>query len=183
MLIFVWIGLGIIGFLIVVLLAIIAMQPAAFRIVRSARIAAPAAAIFPHVNNLRAWEAWSPFEKLDPAMKRTYEGAQAGTGASYAWSGNSKAGEGRCTIMESHPDTLVRLKLEFVRPFACTNAVDFTFKPEGNQTVVTWDMTGENNFMAKGFSLFVNMDKMVGGEFEKGLANMKMVVEGSKVER
>ncbi len=104
------IGLGILAGLLLVLLVVIALQPAAFRIARSTTISAPAAAIFPHVNDLHAWMAWSPFEKLDPAMKRTYEGPPSGTGASQSWSGNSKAGEGRLTITESKPNDLVRLK-------------------------------------------------------------------------
>ncbi len=174
------IGCGIVAALIVVLLVVVALQPAAFQIARSTTISAPAAAIFPHVNDLHAWVAWSPFEKLDPAMKRTYEGPPSGAGASQSWSGNSKAGEGRLTIMESKLNELVRLKLEFVRPFACCNNVDFTFKPEGSQTVVSWDMTGENGFMAKGFGLIMNMDKMVGKEFAEGLANLKSVVEAKK---
>jgi hypothetical protein len=180
MLTYLFIGLGIFAVLVVVLLVVVALQPAAFRIFRSTTISAPPEAIFPHVNNLRAWKAWSPFEKLDPAMQQTYGGPPAGVGAIQSWSGNSKAGEGRLTIMESKPNDLVRLKLEFVRPFACCNNVDFTFKPEGSQTVVTWDMTGENGFMAKGFGLIMNMDKMVGKDFAEGLANLKSVVEANK---
>jgi hypothetical protein len=170
---------SVVALVIVVLVVLIASRPAAFRISRSETIAAPAAAIFPHVNELHAWEAWSPFEKLDPALKRTYEGPATGVGASYAWSGNSKAGEGRSTITESHPNDLIRLKLQFTRPFSATNAVEFTFKPEGNQTVVTWAMTGENGFMGKAFDFFVTMDKMVGSEFAKGLAAMKSLVESN----
>jgi hypothetical protein len=165
--------------IVVVFIIVVALRPADFRITRSATIVAPAPAVFAQVNDLHRWDAWSPWAKIDPAMKKTYEGPAAGAGASYAWSGNNKAGEGRMTITESRPSELIRLKLEFVRPFAATNAVEFSFQPTGNQTAVTWDMTGHNNFMAKAFCLFVNMDRMVGGEFEKGLAQLKAVAEGA----
>ena len=110
-------------------------------------------------------------------MKQTYEGAPAGTGAIYSWVGNKEVGEGRMTMTESRPSDLIRIKLEFFKPFAATNIAEFTFKPEGNQTAVTWSMTGENNFMAKAIHLFMNMDKMIGGQFEKGLAQIKSLVE------
>jgi hypothetical protein len=110
-------------------------------------------------------------------MKQAYEGAAAGTGAVYTWVGNKEVGEGRMTITESRPNDLIRIKLEFFKPFAATNTAEFTFKPEGNQTAVTWSMTGDNNFIAKAVHLFMNMDKMIGGQFEKGLASMKSLVE------
>jgi len=166
--------------IVVVFVAIVAMQPSDFRIVRSGTISAPAADVFAHVNDFHNWAAWSPWEKLDPALKRTHEGAPAGTGAIYSWVGNKKVGEGRMTLTESHPSDLIRIKLEFLKPFKATNTAEFTFKPEGNQTVVTWSMIGRKNFMLKAFGLFMNMDKMVGGDFEKGLANMKSVVEAKK---
>ena len=105
--------------------------------------------------------------------------ATAGTGAIYTWSGNNEVGEGRMTITESRPSDLIRIKLEFFKPFAGNSIAEFTFKPQGNQTLVTWSMTGTNNFMAKAIHLFINMDKMIGGQFEKGLADMKSVVEAS----
>ena len=162
----------VVGFVIVV-----AMQPADFRIERSATVAAPPSAVFEEVNDLHRWTAWSPWEKLDPALKRTYEGAPAGVGAIYSWSGNKEGGEGRMTITDSRPSDWIRLKLEFLRPFKATNTSEFTFKPEGNQTRVTWSMTGRNGFISKAFCLVMNMDKMIGRDFEKGLANMKAVVE------
>src|SRR5712692_4336131 len=122
----------------------------------------------------------APMGENDPAMKQICEGAAAGTGAIYSWVGDKKVGEGRMTLTESQPSDLIRIKLEFVRPFKATNTSEFTFKPEGNQTAVTWSMSGRNNFMFKAFGLFMNMDKMVGGDFEKGLASMKSVVEGKK---
>ncbi len=168
-----------IGFVVIVLVfaAIVALQPSGFRVVRTASISAPAPAVFAQVNDFHKWEAWSPYAKLDPAMKKTYEGAAAGIGAIYMWSGNSEVGEGRTTIVESRPNELIRITLEMFRPFAGTNTVEFTFRPEDNQTAVTWSLAGRNNFISKAVSLFMNMDKMVGGQFEKGLAQMKSVVE------
>lgn len=171
--------LVVIAALVVVLAAIVAMQPAEFRIARTATIAAPAPAVFAQVNDFRNWDAWSPWAKLDPAMKKAYTGAPAGTGAIYTWNGNNEVGEGRTTITESRPNDLVRIKLEFVRPFAATNDVEFTFKPEGERTAVTWSMTGRNNFMAKAVGLVMNMDRMVGGQFDQGLAQLKSVAEAA----
>jgi hypothetical protein len=114
---------------------------------------------------------------MDPACKNTYTGAAAGTGAILSWAGNKKVGEGRMTIFESAPSDLIRIKLEFLKPFKATNTAEFVFKPEGNQTVVTWSMFGKNNFFFKAFSLFMNSDKMVGKDFEKGLAAIKTVAE------
>ena len=163
--------------IVVVFVVIVAMQPSEFGVVRSATISAPAPALFAQVNDFHKWEAWNPWGKLDPTMKQAYEGAPAGTGAIYTWSGNNEVGEGRMTITESRPSDLIRIKLEFFKPFAVTNTAEFTFKPEGNQTAVTWSMTGNNNFMAKAVHLFMDMDKMIGGMFERGLAQMKSVVE------
>jgi len=155
------------------------MQPSEFRVVRSATISAPPPAVFAQVNDFHKWEAWNPWAKIDPAMKQGYEGTPAGVGAIYIWAGNNEVGEGRMTITESRPSELIRIKLEFFKPFAATNSAEFTFKPEGNQTAVTWRMSGENNFLAKAIHLFVNMDKMIGGQFEKGLADMKLLVEAT----
>ena len=165
--------------LVVAFLVVVALQPSDFRVTRSVVISAPPPVVFGQVNDFHKWEAWSPWEKLDPAMKRTYEGAPAGTGAVYKWVGNSKVGEGKMTLTESRPSDLVRVTLEFVKPFAATSTTEFTFKPEGDGTAVTWTMAGKNGFMAKGMCLFMNMDKMVGGQFEQGLAEMKKVSEAS----
>ncbi|MDB6021894.1 MAG: polyketide cyclase, partial [Pedosphaera sp.] len=121
---------------------------------------------------------WNPWTKLDPAIKMTYEGKPAGTGASYSWVGNSQVGEGRMTITESRPNELVGFKLEFFKPMAGVSTAEFTFKPQGGQTTVTWSMSGEKNFVSKAICLFVSMDKMIGGQFEKGLADLKSVSEG-----
>src|SRR6185436_16245124 len=168
----------VLALLIIVLLIVITLQAPAYTVTRSASIAAPQPAVFAQVNDFHNWQAWSPWAKLDPAMKQTYEGPPAGTGAIYNWYGDNKVGEGRMTIAESRPNDLIRIKLEFIKPFASTADTDFTFKPEGNQTAVTWTMSGRKNFMSKAFGLFVSMDKMIGADFEKGLAQMKAVVEG-----
>ncbi len=165
--------------ILIVFCVVVALQPAHYGVERTAVISAPAAMVFTQVNDFHNWQAWSPWAKLDPSIKQTYEGVPSGAGAIYTWVGNNKVGEGRMTITESRPSDLIKIKLEFVKPFASTCATEFTFKPEGNQTRTTWSMSGENNFIAKAFCLFMNMDKMVGGDFEKGLAQMKSVVEAA----
>jgi hypothetical protein len=159
---------------------VVALQPPDFAISRSASISAPPAAVFAQVDDFHRWEAWSPWAKIDPAMKTTYDGPSSGTGAIYTWAGNDQVGEGRMTILESRPGELVRIKLEFLKPFPATNQTDFTFKGDGAQTSVTWTMTGRKNFIQKAFCMFVDMDKMVGGDFEKGLAQMKTAAEAKK---
>src|ERR1700733_465190 len=121
---------------------------------------------FPQVNDLHNWEAWSPWVKPDPNMNMVKTRPEVGTRATYPWTGNSKVGEGRMTIVESRPSELVRIKLEFMKPFAATNASEFTFQPQGTQTTVTWSMTGKRNFMTKAMSLVMSMEKMLGGQFE-----------------
>ena len=166
--------------IIVVFILIVATRPAEFQVTRSATMAAPAAAVFAQVNDFHNWQAWSPWAKIDPQIKQTYEGPAAGVGAKYHWVGNKKVGEGRMTITENKPGERIAIKLEFLKPFATTNTAEFTFKGDGGQTVVTWTMLGKNSFIAKAFCMFMNMDKMVGGDFEKGLAAMKAVVEAAR---
>ena len=172
------------GFVAIVLIiaifcVVVAMQPAHYTVERSATINAPAPVVFAQVNDFHKWQAWSPWEKLDPNMKKEFSGAAAGNGAVYSWAGNNDVGEGRMTITDSRPSELVKIKLEFIKPFTATNTTDFVLTPQGNQTNVKWTMSGENNFVAKAFSMFMNMDKMVGGDFEKGLAQMKTVAEAA----
>jgi hypothetical protein len=155
----------------------VALQPSRYRVTRKAAIAAPPPVVFAQVNDFHNWEAWSPWAKLDPAAKNTFEGPSAGPGAIFRWSGNDQIGEGNMTIMESRPDELIRIKLEFIRPMAGTSDVEFEFQPVRDQTAVSWTMTGENNFIGKAFCLFMNMDKTVGGDFEKGLALLKTAAE------
>ena len=164
---------------IAVFLIIVALQPSDFRIERSATIAAPPAVVFTQVNNLHKWEGWSPWMKLDPGAKQTYEGPEEGTGAIFRWVGNSKVGEGSMTVTASKPAELVTFRLDFLKPFAGTNIAEFTFKPDGSQTAVTWSMTGKKSFIPKIFCMFMSMDKMVGGQFEKGLADLKTISEGA----
>jgi hypothetical protein len=156
---------------------IIVGRPDEFRVVRSATMAASPATAFEQVNDFHKWENWSPWAKLDPACKNTYSGAAAGKDAGFAWDGNNKVGAGRMTITESQSPELIRIKLEFLRPFKSTNITEFSFQPRGNQTLVTWAMSGKNNFMSKVFGLFVNCEKMVGKDFEKGLGGIKVIVE------
>jgi uncharacterized protein YndB with AHSA1/START domain len=174
------IGLAAVAAILGVFAIVVALQPSAFRIARTATIAAPAQDVFAQINDFRAWDAWSPWAKLDPAAKATFEGPPAGKGAIFRWSGNDKVGEGQMTLTESRPADLVRIKVDFVKPFEGSNTTEFTLKPEGNQTAVTWSMFGENNFIGKAMCLFVSMEKMLGPEMEKGLAQMKAVAEGKK---
>src|SRR5262245_45399381 len=164
------------GVLIFVFIIVVATRPADFRVSRSATIPAPADLVFAQVNDLHKFQDWSPWAKIDPNCKLTFEGPPAGVGASFAWAGNKDVGEGRMTIIESKPGELVKFRLEFLKPFEATNTAQFDFKPAGNQTDVTWSMFGQNNFMMKAFSMFMDCDKMVGPDFEKGLANLKSVV-------
>lgn len=169
--------LVVIAAILIVFVVIVAVQPSEFQVSRTATMSAPASAVFTQVNDLHKWEAWSPWAKLDPAAKNTFEGPPAGTGAVFSWAGNNQIGEGRMTITESRTNDLIRFNLEFIKPMAGTSTSEFKFKPEGNQTTVTWSMSGKNNFIAKAMCLFVSMDKMLGGEFEKGLASIKSIVE------
>ena len=159
------------------LVAFIATRPGEFQVARSATFAAPAPAVFAQVNELKKWEAWSPWAKKDPQAKSSYAGPAAGVGASMSWAGNNDVGEGRMTIAESRPAELVRIKLEFLKPFAATNTAEFSFKDEGGRTALTWSMRGQNNFIGKAMCLVFDMDKMVGGDFEAGHAGIKAIVE------
>lgn len=168
-----------IGAALALLVIVILMQPATFRVVRSTTMAAPPEVAFQQVSDFHAWSAWSPWEKLDPNMKRSFEGAESGVGARYAWAGNDDVGEGRMTIEKSSAPSEVVIKLEFLKPFAATNTTAFTFErtPEGSKA--TWSMEGENNFVSKAMSLFMDMDEMIGADFERGLASLKTVSEAA----
>ena len=162
--------------IIVIFLIVVALQPADFRISRSAVIAAPPAAVFEQINDFQKWNAWSPWAKLDPNAKNTFEGPASGVGAKFAWSGNNEVGEGSMMITDAKPAERVLMDLVFTKPFAAKNVTEFTLKPEGTGTAVTWSMSGKNNFMGKAVGLLMNCDKMVGGQFEKGFENLKAVV-------
>jgi hypothetical protein len=156
----------------------VASRPPKFRIERSITIAAPPDRAFAHVNDFHRWVGWSPWEKMDPAMKKTFEGAPAGQGSIYSWVGNKKVGEGRMTIEKSEAPSVVGLKLEFLKPWQATNETTFSFVPADGGTKVTWAMEGENRaFTAKAFAVLMNMDKAVGRDFEKGLASLKSLAE------
>lgn len=163
----------------VVFLLIVALQPSTYRVTRAMTMAASPAVIFAHVNELKKWAAWNPWEKIDPNMKLTYAGPESGAGASYSWVGNKDVGEGKMTITASRPNESVQLKLEFFKPMAGVSDAELTFKAQGNETEVTWTMTGDNNFIGKAFCLFMNMDKMIGGQFEKGLTDLKAIAEAA----
>ncbi|MFT3743345.1 MAG: SRPBCC family protein [Pyrinomonadaceae bacterium] len=169
--------LALIVLVVVVFCVVVAMQPTDFKVTRSATFNAPAATVFEQVNDFHKWEAWSPWAKIDPAMKVTYSGPPSGVGCSYAWVGNSDVGEGKMAITQSHPSEHIAIDLEFIKPFPAKNITEFTFKPNGDKTDVTWNMAGKNNFLMKAMCLVVDMDKMIGADFEKGLAQMKPIVE------
>ena len=163
--------------LVVVFVIIVAMRPDKFRVTRSATIAAPPAAVFVHVNDLHKWQAFSPWAKMDPAAKTSFAGPLAGVGAVFTWAGNKQVGEGSMTITESRPCDLIRFRLDFIKPFAGTNTAEFTFTPEGAGTVVAWTMSGKNTFLFKAVGLFMNCEKIVGGQFDQGLASLKAIVQ------
>ena len=160
-------------------LAMAATKPDTFSVQRSASIKAPPEKIFAVVNDFHRWPDWSPWEKLDPGMKRTQSGAPAGKGAVYEWDGNSKAGAGRMTINAVEPDESVTIALEFIKPFKSTSTTVFTLEPDGATVVVRWRMTGPKTFMTRFMGVFMSMDKMVGPDFEKGLTQLKDDVEAS----
>ena len=164
--------------IVIVFVVVVAMRPSEYRVARTVTISAPAPVAFARVNDFHKWDAWNPWAKMDPAMKQAYEGAPTGVGAVYTWTGNKQVGEGRMTLTESRPPELIRISLEFLKPFAATSTAEFTFSPEGQRTAVTWSMVGNLNFVAKVIHLFVGMDRMIGANFEKGLADMKSVAEG-----
>ena len=163
--------------LVVVLAIAIATRPKTFRVARSAVINAPADAVFPFINDFHLWNRWSPFERLDPNLQRTFSGAEAGTGATYEWLGNREAGQGRMVIVESEPTQRVSIDLFFLKPFKSTSLAEFTFAPTTGGTSITWAMSGNNTVAGKAISLVASMDKYLGNSFDEGLANLKRVVE------
>lgn len=163
----------------VVLLAIIAMQPKDYQVSRTATMAAEPAVIFDQINDFHKWIAWSPWQKLDPNAKNTFEGPSAGKGAIFKWEGNSQIGQGQMTLKESKPNERILIDLEFIKPMAGKSLTEFTFKPVTGGTEVTWSMSGENNFVGKAICLVMNMDKAVGPAFKEGLDSIKKIVEAA----
>src|SRR5688500_6155200 len=173
-----WAKLGM-AFLVVLVVfcAIVATRPDTYRVERSAVVAAPPEVVFQYVNDFRQWEQWSPFEKMDSLMRKTFEGPSSGVDARYHWKGNRRAGEGRMRIAESEPARRIAIDLQFIEPFESTSRTTFTFEPVANGTRVTWGMAGEHTTMGKAISLFASMDDMIGKEFDEGLAKLGTVAE------
>jgi hypothetical protein len=167
----------IIVFAIAAILIFAAMQPNSFRVQRSTTIKASPEKIFVAINDFHRWEAWSPWEKIDPAVKRSYSGTESGKGAVYAWEGNNEIGQGRMEIIESTPSSKLLVKIEFIKPFAAINTVEFNLAQNGENTTVTQAMYGPSPFISKLMGLFFSMDKMVGGKYEEGLATLKTIAE------
>ena len=163
--------------LVVVVLAIAATKPPTFRVARTAQINAPADKIFPAINEFKRWDAWTPYDKLDPAMKKFHSGSASGVGAIYNWQGNNKAGTGRMEIIESSSPSRIVIKLDFEKPFRANHTAEFTLQSVGDATTVTWSIQGDSSFMHKVMSTFINMDNMIGNDFAEGLANLKTSIE------
>ncbi|MBB5052649.1 uncharacterized protein YndB with AHSA1/START domain [Afipia massiliensis] len=163
--------------LIAIVLIVAAMRPDIFRVQRSIDINAPAEKIFPLINDYRHWGSWSPYEKLDPAMQRTFSGAPNGKGSVYEWNGNKNVGRGRMEILDATPSSKIVIKLDFFSPFEAHNTAEFTMQPKGNATNVTWAMQGPVPYMMKIMHMFMNMDRMCGDQFQQGLSSMKAVAE------
>ncbi len=166
--------------IVAVFVIVVATRPSDFKVQRDRVIAATPGRIFPHVNDLHLWQAWSPWAKLDPAAKNTFEGPPAGKDAVFHWAGDSNVGEGTMTIIESVPTQRVRFRLDFKKPFEGTNIAEFNLTPEGPSTRVVWTMSGKCNFFTKAIGLFVSMDKMVGDQFSKGLDDLAKIAELEK---
>lgn len=159
------------------LLVFASTKPDTFSVQRSTAIKAPPEKVFAALNDFHRWPEWSPWEKLDPAMKRTLGGPPSGKGASYAWEGNGKAGQGRMEILESVPSSKVGIQLDFIKPFEGHNIAEFTLMPQGDSTQVNWLMRGPTPFVSKVMQVFVSLDTMIGKDFEQGLANLKALAE------
>lgn len=172
-----WIALLVLAALVVGVLALAATKPATFRVERATHVAAPPEAVFSLIDDFRRWRAWSPWENLDPELRRTYAGPDHGVGAAYAWEGNRNVGAGRMEIRESAPPSRIAIQLDFLRPFEAHNVATFTLTPEGGGTRVHWAMEGPSLFVGRVMSVFMDMDRMVGRDFEKGLAAMKEAAE------
>ena len=172
-----YILLGLAG-VVALLLVVIATRPAHYRITRSTTVAAPPGAVTELIDDFHHWKRWSPWDSLDPTQVVKISGAPRGVGAIYEWTG-TKNGQGRMEIVEDHPSALVGIQLDFIKPFASRCRCDFVVRPAGSGSTVEWIMLGHNNFMAKAFGLFVNMDRMVGKDFERGLAQLKAAAESS----
>ncbi len=166
-----------VGLVVALILIYAAFKPGDFRVQRTIAIQVPPEKVFPLINDFHNWPSWSPWEKLDPDMKRTLTGPPSGTGSAYEWEGNSKAGKGRMEIIDSVPSTKVGIKLDFIKPMEGHDAVEFALQPSGSSTNVTWTMSGPLTYPGKVMTVFASMDKLIGNDFEKGLASMKAAAE------
>jgi len=167
----------IIAIAIAAVLILAATKPNTLRVQRATSIKAPADRIFPMINDFRQWRTWSPYENKDPAMNRTYEGTENGKGAVYAWDGNRNVGSGQMEILEAQVPSKITIKLDFFKPFEGHNTAEFTMLPQGDVTNLTWTMVGPAVFMSKLMQVFINLDRMIGRDFEVGLANLKQLAE------
>ncbi|MGF6430070.1 MULTISPECIES: SRPBCC family protein [Bradyrhizobium] len=167
----------VLGIAIAVILVLAATKPGTLRVTRAISINAPAERIFPLIDDFHQWTLWSPYENRDPAMKRIYGGAGRGQGAVYAWDGNKNVGAGRMEILQSSAPSKIVIKLDFIKPFEGHNTAEFTMLPQGDATSVTWTMYGPAVFMSKVMQVFMNLDRMIGRDFEVGLANLKKLTE------
>jgi uncharacterized protein YndB with AHSA1/START domain len=163
--------------LLAILVAVIASRPATYHVERSALVAAPPRAVYERVADFRRWSEWSPWAHVDPKMKQSFEGAPSGTGAEYAWSGNSQIGEGRMSILEARPDERVAMRMDLTRPLKSTSTTELRLSPEGGGVRVVWVMDGRRNFAGKAVALLASMDARLGRDFEKGLEDLKRVAE------
>ena len=170
-------AVSVVVILIGVLLFYAATRPDDFRVERSIAINASPDRVFPSINDFHLWTGWSPWEEIDPELKRSYSGAASGRGTVYAWEGNNKVGKGRMEITESSSPSRVLIKLDVEKPFKANNMAEFVLDATGESTKVTWSMTGRSPFMMKVMGILMNMDRMVGGDFEKGLAKLKALAE------
>ena len=170
-------GAGVLAIGLITLLGVAAGKPATFRIERITSIDAPPDKVYANIEDFHRWPAWQPWEHLDPHMKKTFSGPARGQGAVYEWQGNKEVGKGRMTIIEARPNQRVVVRLQFLEPFPADNRAIFTVVPKDAATEVSWAMEGPNSFMGKVISVFVDMDKMLGGDFQRGLASLKQVSE------
>jgi hypothetical protein len=176
-------ALAVVVVLVVVLVAVVATRPARFRVERSLVIEESPRVLFDVVADFRKWEHWSPWARLDPAMKTTFDGSPGLVGSSYHWAGNDKVGEGRMTITEAHPPLQAKMRLEFLRPWRSTSETIFDLYAETGGTRIVWIMQGDLDFMGKSMSLFMDMDKAIGPDFERGLAALKRGAEDGSIPR
>jgi uncharacterized protein YndB with AHSA1/START domain len=173
-------GAGVLAIGLITLMAVAAGKPATFRIERMTTIAAPADKVYANIDDFHRWSAWQPWETLDPHMSKRFKGPERGQGAVYEWQGNKEVGKGRMTIIEARPNQRVVVRLEFLEPFPADNRAIFTLVPKAGATEVSWAMEGPNSFMGKVISVFVDMDEMLGGDFQRGLANLKELSEAAQ---